>query len=62
MLQERSFQRRRENVQRQLSLWPEKERLDVWEGLDPEAKKTIIDLLVRLIGKAVRAREDDDER
>lgn len=49
-------------MQRQLSLWPEEERLDVWEGLDPEAKKTIIDLLVRLIGKAVRAREDDDER
>ena len=49
-------------MQRQLSLWPEEERLDMWEGLDAETKKTVVALLARLIDKAVRTREDDNER
>jgi hypothetical protein len=54
MLQKRSLHRRRENVQRQLSLWPEEERLNVWEGLDPEEGRTVIALWARLIARAVR--------
>jgi hypothetical protein len=51
-------------VQRQLTLWPEEERLNIWEGLDPEAQKIIIAILSRLIGKAVHpgTREDENER
>ncbi len=49
-------------MQRQLSLWPEEERLDLWESLDPETKKAVIALIARLIGKAVQTGEDDDER
>jgi hypothetical protein len=64
MLQKKSLQRRRENVQRQLPLWPEEERPNIWEGLDPEAQEIIIAILARLIGKAVRpgSREDENER
>jgi hypothetical protein len=64
MLQSKSLQRRRENVQRQLPLWPEEERLNIWEGLDPETQKRVIALLSRLIEKAVRPkpREENDER
>jgi len=60
MLQKRSLQRRRENVRRQLSLWPEEE-LNLWEGLDPEAKKAVIALLARLIGTAVRPDDRHEE-
>jgi len=51
-------------VQRQLSLWPEEEQLNLWEGLDPEAQKIVIAILSKLIGKAVRQkpREDENER
>lgn len=41
-------------MQRQLSLWPEEERLNVWEGLDPEEGRTVIALWARLIARAVR--------
>ena len=51
-------------MQRQLSLWPEEERLNIWEGLDPEAQKMAVAILSRLIGKAVhqKPREDENER
>jgi hypothetical protein len=63
-----SLQRRRENVQRQLPLWPEAERppqkLNLWEELDPETQAMIIAILSRLISKAVylKIQEDSHER
>jgi hypothetical protein len=63
-----SLQRRRENVQRQLALWPEAERppqeLTLWEELDPNTQKMIIATLSRLISKAVcpKTQEDNHER
>jgi hypothetical protein len=63
-----SLQRRRENVQRQLPLWPEAERppqeLNLWEELDPETQVMIIAILSRLISKAVypKTQEDSHER
>ena len=40
-------------MQRQLSLWPEEKRLNLWEGLDPGTQKKVIALLSRLIEKTV---------
>jgi hypothetical protein len=64
MLQRKSLQRRRENVQQQLPLWPEEEQLNIWEGLDYETQRMVIAILSRLIGKAVRPepREENHER
>jgi hypothetical protein len=59
-----SILRRRENVPRQLALWPEKEKLspprEIWEDLDPERKATIIAILARLIRRAARPRTQED--
>jgi hypothetical protein len=60
MLQGKSLQRRRENVQRQLPLWPEEEHLNIWEGLDSENQKMVITILSRLIGKAVRPEPQEE--
>jgi hypothetical protein len=63
-----SFQRRRENVPRQLALWPEAERplqeLNIWKNLDPEMQAMVISILSRLIRKAVspKTQEDNHER
>ena len=63
-----SIPRRRENVPRQLALWPETEKpphlRDIWEDLDPERKATIIAILARLIRRAARpeTKEDQHER
>jgi len=64
ILQSKSLQRRRENVQQQLPLWPEKEQLNIWESFDSETQRMVIDILSRLIGKAVRPepREENHER
>jgi hypothetical protein len=62
MLQGKALQRRRENVQRQLPLWPEEERLNIWEGLGAGTKKAVIATLSRLIEKTVRPPEENDER
>ena len=44
-------------MQQQLDLWtnPQKtlQRLDIWEGLDQQERKTLIEALARLISKAV---------
>ena len=44
-------------MQQQLDLWtnPQKtlQRLDIWEGLDQQERKTVIEALARLISKAV---------
>jgi hypothetical protein len=58
MLRKKPLQRRRENVQRQLSLWPEEKRLNLWEGLDPGTQKKVIALLSRLIEKTVRPHDE----
>jgi len=59
-----SFQRRRENVQRQLALWPEEEtppqELSLWEKLDPEMQRMVIAILSRLIRKAVYPKTQED--
>jgi hypothetical protein len=51
-------------VQRQLALWPEAERppqeLDIWQDLDPEKKATVIAILARLIRKAARRKNQED--
>jgi hypothetical protein len=51
-------------VQRQLALWPEAERppqeLDIWQDLDPETKATVIATLARLIRKAARPKNQED--
>jgi hypothetical protein len=62
------LQRRKENVQRQLPLWPEVERLPqeltIWEDLDPHTQTMIIATLSRLISKAVypKTQEDNHDR
>lgn len=48
-----SISRRKHDVQRQLTLWPEAER-NIWEEFDPETQKRVIALLSRLIEKAIR--------
>lgn len=52
-----SLQRRRENVARQLALWPEAlqeaQEPDIWEGLEQETRTSVIATLARLISKAV---------
>jgi hypothetical protein len=59
-----STPRRREDVQRQLALWPEAERppqaLDLWQDLDPETKATVIAILARVIRKAARPKNQED--
>lgn len=47
-------------MQRQPGLWPEEEP-NIWEGLDTEAKKTLIALLSMLIGKAVRPKPEEEK-
>ena len=49
-------------MQRQQGLWPEEERLNLWESFDPEAKKAVIALLSRLIGAAVRPHDETRNR
>jgi len=51
-------------VRRQLPLWQEEERLNIWEGLDPETQRVVIAILSRLIGQAVgpKPQEENDER
>jgi len=60
-----SIPRRRENVPRQLTLWPEAERppqpQDIWEDLDPERKATIIAILARLIRKTAHPKTQEDK-
>ncbi|MCG6537798.1 MAG: hypothetical protein L7F78_24545, partial [Syntrophales bacterium LBB04] len=58
MLQGKSLYRRRRDVQRQLSLWPEEEK-NIWEEPDPETHKRVIALLSRLIEKVVRPRDEN---
>jgi hypothetical protein len=66
------LQRRRENVHRQLPLWcgaqePDQET-KIWQELDPQTKAVIIEMLSRLISKAVSpenlpdTKEVNDER
>jgi hypothetical protein len=64
ILQSKSLRRRRGNMQQQLPLWPEEEQLNIWEGFDFETQRMVIDILSRLIGKAVRPepREENHER
>ena len=63
-----SIPRRRENVPRQLALWPETEKpfhpRDIWEDLDPERKTIVITILAGLIRRAARpiTQEDNHER
>lgn len=45
-------------MQRQLTLWPETEK-NIWEYLDPETQKRVIALLSRLIEKAVRPKDEN---
>jgi len=44
-------------VQQQLDLWPDPQKtpqaLDIWEGLDEQERRTVIEALARLISKAV---------
>ena len=51
-------------MQRQLALWPEAERppqeLDIWQDLDPETKATVIAILARVIRKAARPKNQED--
>ena len=51
-------------MQQQLPLWPEEEHLNIWESFDSETQRMVIDILSRLIGKAVRPepREENHER
>jgi hypothetical protein len=64
ILQSKSLQRRRGNVQQQLPLWPKEDQLNIWESFDSETQRMVIDILSRLIGKAVRPepREENHER
>jgi hypothetical protein len=64
ILQSKSLQRRRGNMQQQLPLWPEEKQLNIWETFDSETQRMVIDILSRLIGKAVRPepREENHER
>jgi hypothetical protein len=64
ILQSKSLHRRRGTMQQQLPLWPEEEQLNIWESFDSETQRMVIDILSRLIGKAVRPepREEDHER
>jgi hypothetical protein len=50
-----SFQRRRQNVHRQLALWPQEnsQQPDIWQDLGSESKKALIVALARLLAKAV---------
>ena len=44
-------------MQQQLELWSDPQKppqtLDIWEGLDQQERKTLIEALARLISKAV---------
>ena len=66
--QPQSIPRRREDVPRQLTLWPEAEKppqpQDIWEDLDSERKTIVIAILARLIRRAARpeTKEDPHER
>jgi hypothetical protein len=44
-------------VQQQLDLWPDPQKmppaLDIWEGLDQQERRKVIEALARLIGKVV---------
>jgi hypothetical protein len=64
ILQSKSLQRRRGNMQQKLPLWPEEQQLNIWESFDSETQRIVIDMLSRLIGKAVRPepREENHER
>lgn len=46
-------------MERQLSLWPEEERAGIWKGLDPDLQRVVVDMLARLIGKAVRPNDEN---
>lgn len=41
---------------------PHNPTADVWEQLDPQARKEFVDALARTIAKAVRPMEDQDDR
>jgi len=51
-------------VQQQLPLWPKEDQLNIWESFDSATQRMVIDILSRLIGKAVRPepREENHER
>jgi len=51
-------------MQQQLPLWPKEDQLNIWESFDSETQRTVIDILSRLIGKAVRPepQEENHER
>jgi len=63
-----SLQRRREDVQQQLCLWPEAQsphqEPNIWEELAPQTRQKVIVLLAKLISKTAcpTPREDNDER
>ncbi len=42
MILSKSFQWRRENMHKQLPLWPEAEQRNIWEGLDPETQRMVV--------------------
>ena len=41
---------------------PQTPAADVWEQLDPQARKEFVDALARTIAKALRPMEDQDDR
>jgi len=51
-------------VQQQLDLWTDPQKpprvLDIWEGLDQQERKTVIEVLARLINKAVHPEAIDN--
>jgi hypothetical protein len=57
MLQNKTLQRRRHEVQRQLTFWPDADK-NLWEKLDPETHKRVIASLSSLIEKAVRPHDE----
>jgi hypothetical protein len=51
-------------VRQQLELWNKAEKsltmLDIWEGLDQQDRKTVLEVLARLISKAVHTKANDN--
>lgn len=51
-------------MRQQLELWNKAEKtlmaLDIWEGLDQKERKTVIEVLARLISKAVHPKVNDN--
>jgi len=51
-------------VRQQLELWNKAEKTlmapEIWEGLDQKERKTVIEVLARLISKAVHPKANDN--